>query len=299
MNISLESTPFLNEGHVSVTGGKIWYKIVGEADKMSLLLLHGGPGAPSYYLNPLAALSVDRQVIFFDQLGCGRSGRELDKSLMTIENHIIQVEKLCEQLNLKKFCLYSSSWGAVMAIEFYLRHPEMVSALIFSSPCLSTKQWIDDAKQLIALLPEEIQHTINRCEEQHDYGSDEYQQAMQVFYDNFLSRKHPLSEDLQNTFSNMNAEIYQYMWGASEFSCTGTLNGYDRIDKLSEIEVPTLFIGGEYDEARPSTIQHFSSLVPDSQYSIAPNAGHMTIQDNSSHDIQAIKEFLKRFETSI
>ena len=284
------------EGNIYVTGGKIWYKVEGDGEKMPLLLLHGGPGAPSYYLNPLAALANNRQVIFFDQLGCGRSDRELPTSLMTIENHIHQVETLCDALNINKFCIYSSSWGAVMAIEFYLRHPEMVSALIFSSPCLSTKQWIDDAKQLITLLPEEIQQIINRCEEQNDYGSDEYQQAMQVFYDNFLSRSHPWSEDLQNTFSNMNAEIYQYMWGASEFSCTGTLNGYDRTNELSEIKVPTLFIGGEFDEARPSTIQHYSNQVPGSVYSIAPNAGHMTTQDNPSHDLQAIKDFFAQIE---
>src|ERR1043165_2092344 len=70
------------EGYIPVTGGKVWYRIVGEGDKTPILCLHGGPGVPSYYLKPLAALSSDRPVIFYDQLGCGHSDRITDTSLM-------------------------------------------------------------------------------------------------------------------------------------------------------------------------------------------------------------------------
>jgi proline iminopeptidase len=47
--------------------------------KTPLVLLHGGPGVPSYYLNPMASLSDERPVIFIDQLGCGRSDQIVDK----------------------------------------------------------------------------------------------------------------------------------------------------------------------------------------------------------------------------
>ena len=54
------------EGYVNVQGGRIWYRIVGSGTRTPLLLLHGVPGAPSYYLNPLAALADERPVIFYD-----------------------------------------------------------------------------------------------------------------------------------------------------------------------------------------------------------------------------------------
>ena len=57
------------EGYVPVKGGQIWYRIVGDSDKTPMLLVHGGPGFPSYYLNPLKELGKDRPVIFYDQLG--------------------------------------------------------------------------------------------------------------------------------------------------------------------------------------------------------------------------------------
>ncbi len=64
-----------SEGYVDVEGGRVWYRIVGSGNATPLVLLHGGPGAPSHYLNPLEQISEDRPVIFYDQLGAGRSDR--------------------------------------------------------------------------------------------------------------------------------------------------------------------------------------------------------------------------------
>jgi proline iminopeptidase len=82
------------EGFIDVEGGKIWYKIVGEGDKTPVLLLHGGPGSSSFYLEPLKELSDERPVIFIDQLGCGRSTRITDTTLMTIEKNVEQLEQV-------------------------------------------------------------------------------------------------------------------------------------------------------------------------------------------------------------
>ena len=76
----------VREGSVKVPGGNIWYRIVGAGKKgVPLLTVHGGPGAPHQYLNPLKALANQRPVIFYDQLGCGRSDRPEDSSLWTVE----------------------------------------------------------------------------------------------------------------------------------------------------------------------------------------------------------------------
>ena len=55
--------PVLSEGFVEVTGGQVWYRIVGSGARTPLLVLHGGPGASSIYLKPLEALADDRPVI--------------------------------------------------------------------------------------------------------------------------------------------------------------------------------------------------------------------------------------------
>ena len=42
------------------------------------------------------------------------------------------------------------------------------------------------------------------------------------------------------------------MNGPSEFTVTGTLKTWDIMDRLGEIAVPTLLVGGRYDECTPS-----------------------------------------------
>ena len=90
----------------------------------------------------------------------------------------------------------------------------------------------------------------------------------------------------------MNGDVYLHMWGPNEFTSTGLLKDFDRIDELKEITVPTLFICGEFDEARPETVQYYSSLVPNSKYAMIENAAHITMHDNPQADIKVINEFL-------
>jgi proline iminopeptidase len=86
--------------------------------------------------------------------------------------------------------------------------------------------------------------------------------------------------------------VYLYMWGPSEFTSTGTLRNYDRLEYLSSIIVPVLMITGEYDEARPNTVAYYHSLVSGSQFEIIPDAAHSTLNDNKEETLKVVKEFL-------
>ena len=86
------------------------------------------------------------------------------------------------------------------------------------------------------------------------------------------------------------------MWGTNEFFATGSLKNYDRTNDLDRIEVPTLYITGEFDAARPSTVKYYQSLTPGSRLIIIKNAGHMTMHDNASEDIKAISAFLNELD---
>ena len=86
------------EGGVDVTGGRIWYCIVGGGDKVPLVIVHGGPGATHDYLEPLEALADERPVVFYDQLGAGNSDAPDDDSLWTnqrIIDELLERSRLC------------------------------------------------------------------------------------------------------------------------------------------------------------------------------------------------------------
>lgn len=284
------------EGFMQLKDGKVWYRVVGQSDKTPLLLLHGGPGAPSYYLNPMAELGQERPVIFLDQLGCGRSEAISDTSMMTVDRFVEQLEEFRKGLGLHEFYLYGHSWGTMLGVDYYLKYPKAVKGMILASPALSVKRWTDDANQLISQLPDSIQNAIERHTKSGTFESTEYQHAVGVYYLQYLARKQPWSADLDSTFNNLNHEIYNYMWGPSEFTALGTLKDYDRSDQLPDVKVSTLFITGEFDEATPATVAYYQSLVPDSQLKIISNSGHVTMHDNTMENNQEISEFLGALE---
>ena len=79
------------EGTVEFRGHQTWYQIVGDrstpSGKLPLLVLHGGPGVPHDYLQDLAGLADgDRAVVFYDQLGCGRSDHPDDPDAVGYEH---------------------------------------------------------------------------------------------------------------------------------------------------------------------------------------------------------------------
>lgn len=280
------------EGFIEVTGGKVWYRINGTGSKPPILLLHGGPGSSSYYLDPLIPLSKDRPVIFIDQLGCGRSTRITDTTLMTIEHYVEEVEQVRKALHLENFYLYGHSWGTMLALDYYLKYPNEVKAILFHSPLFSTDRWIKDADTLIAALPDSIQMAIRLNEKSKTFGNADYQKAMEVFYGNFYVRMGRSQSQLDSIKMFDGTNVYTFMWGPSEFTATGNLLHYERLKNLAEIRVPTLLLTGEYDEARPTTVRYFQSLIPGSEFVIVKKAGHQTMYDNPQETIEAISPFL-------
>ncbi len=295
---SCKSTPHLKaeEGYANVQGGKIWYRILGEGKKTPILMLHGGPGGTSRSFYQLASLGEDRPVIIFDQLGSGRSGYHTDTTLLKVENFIEQVEAIKTSLGLKEFYLHGHSWGTALALEYYLKYPKGIKAIIFNSPYFSTKLWKADADTLISTLPDSIQLAIKTGEKKQDYKSPAYQNANEVYYKNFGVRNTKLTSELDTAISKGNEFIYNYMWGPTEFTATGTLINYERVQSLKTINVPTLFITGEFDEARPATVKYFQSLVPNAKFVMVDGAGHGTMHDNRSKNVSAIKNFLDELE---
>ncbi|MEH7437669.1 proline iminopeptidase-family hydrolase [Neobacillus drentensis] len=286
------------ERFIEVTGGKVWVQIFNEsATGTPVIILHGGPGSSSYSLQGLKALAEDRPVIFYDQLGCGRSDRPTDTSLWRLEHFVEELGQVRQALNLDVVHILGHSWGTTLAAAYCLTQPSGVKSVIFSSSCLSAPLWEQDQKRNLQKLPLEVQETINRCEKNGTTDSKEFKEATEDFNKNFVCRLDPFPDWLKQGSQYRNPEVYSIMWGPSEFTVLGNLKEFDCTAQLKDISCPTLFTCGRFDEATPESTEYFSSLTPNSRFHVFENSAHMPYVEEPEEYLQVVGEFLKEVDS--
>lgn len=285
------------EGFIEVTGGSVWYQVHNKnSSKSPVVVLHGGPGSSHYSMQGLQVLAEDRPVIFYDQLGCGKSDRPTDTSLWNIDRFVEELAQIREVLSLDEFHILGHSWGTTLAAAYYLSRPEGVKSIIFSSPCLSAPLWAEDQDRNRKLLPLDVQETLIKCEENGTTDLEEYKKATAVFNKNFVCRLDPKPEFLKDGAHFRNPEVYNIMWGPSEFHVTGNLKDFDCTSKLKDIQVPTIYTCGRYDEATPKSTEYFSELTPNGKFHVFEYSAHMPYIEEPEEYIRVVESFLKEVD---
>ena len=110
----------ITEGYMPFMGYQTYYRIVGEpSEKAPLLLLHGGPGSTHNYFEVLDCIAdTGRQVISYDQIGCGNSYLDGHPELWTLKTWIDELIAIREHLHLDAVHILGQSWGAMQAIAY-------------------------------------------------------------------------------------------------------------------------------------------------------------------------------------
>jgi proline-specific peptidase len=286
-----------DEGFIAVPGGRVWYRRVG-AGGTPLLCLHGGPGFTHYYLEPLEMLADRRPVIFYDQLGCGRSDRPDDLSLWTVDRFVEELAQVRAALNLDRLHLFGSSWGGMLAMQYVLdRRPDLVSLILCGSPA-SMIRWSRDCAELLADQPAKVRDVIRQHEAAGFTGCPEYQAAILGFYREHVCRMSPWPDGFERSFAEAGYPVYNTMNGPSEFTVTGTLKTWDVTERLGEIDVPTLLVGGRHDECRPAHLEDMHRRIAGSQLEIIEDASHLCFAEQPAVFTSLVNHFLARTENS-
>lgn len=282
------------EGYVHVPGGRVWYRIVGSGTRTPLLVLHGGPGVPSTYLKPLAALADERPVVFYDQLGAGKSDHPKDTTLWRMERFLAELAAVRESLGLREIHLYGHSFGTMLAVDYLLQHPTGVRSVILAGPPLSYPRLLRDDDSLKRTLPDSIQRILARHERDGSCQSPEYQAAMMSYYTQFFMRRLPISADLDTGFRGVDPVPDETMFGRCDRG--GPLASYDRTGQLASMAVPALFMVGAYDPTTPAATRSYQRLWPGAELAIFDSSGHLPMQDEPVRYVAAIRDFLRRVE---
>jgi len=252
---------------------------------------------PHDYLEPLEDLATNRPVVFYDQLGCGRSDRPADDSLWTTGRFVEELATVRAALGLERPHLFGNSWGGWLALQYTLDRKPAIASLILSSSPPSVPRWIADCAELRAMLDEPVRDVLDRHEAGGYFSCPEYQWAITQFYRRHLCRQDPWPACLERTFAGLGADVYLTMWGPSEFGpVTGRLRDWDVSGRLAEVQVPTLVTGGRHDEARPAHLAVLAEGIKDAELVMFENSSHMAFIEERERYIQVVEAFLARVE---
>lgn len=289
-----------------IADARIRWWLHGEGDN-TLMVLHGGPGAGTPYLEPLRALAGDGlQVLLYDQLGSGRSDRPDDPSLWTMDCSVAEVEHMRTALELGPVHLLGQSFGGFLALDYVLTHPAAVRSVVLSNTAASVPEVVRHMSRLRAELDPGRYATMLRHEAAGTLEDEEYASVVADLYSQHLRRCHPF--DPVRSRAEYDAQIaplladlgpaYVEMWGHNEFLATGNLITWDVTARLGEIGVPALILCGLYDELGVPLHRTLADGIPDNEFVIFGNSSHLPFRERDAEAyLDVVRGFLRRVNT--
>ena len=286
-----------------VPGGRVYVRVNGALDgpRPPLVMIHGGPGGTHAAFLDALALADERAIILYDQLDSGRSDHPGIAANWTVERFTDEVDAVRRALGVRRWHVLGHSWGGTIALEYGARRPPELAGLVLASPLVSTRSWIADADALRRRLPADVQSVLATCDPPRPV-TPACDRATTVFYRNFNGRE-PRSAAMASYMKaqaaaggkGFNRDLYQRMWGSSEFVATGTLRAYDGEPLLAKLNGPrTLFMAGQYDEARPVTLEGFSERAPGAEFAVIPGAAHGFFSDRPEEALGILRPWLRQ-----
>jgi len=285
---------------ISVDGKyQVWTKKIGEGN-IKVLLLHGGPGFPHDYFEcfedflPQAGI----EFYYYDQLGAGNSDIPMDTTLWNISRYVEEVEQVRQGLGLENFYLFGHSWGSMLAMEYLQKYQHHVKAALLSNMTAGIKNYLAYAEQLKQkFFSKDDLRKYDSLDKLKSYSSPEYQELlMNKLYGHVICQINPWPEPLMRAFKKANTTIYIQMQGIDEFHVTGNFKNWEMWDRLPNINVPTLVIGGMNDEMNPEDMKKEGQLIPNSRTYLCPKGSHMSMYDDQQNYFNNLIAFLKDVE---
>ncbi|CDO76246.1 hypothetical protein BN946_scf184470.g4 [Trametes cinnabarina] len=300
-----------------------WYQVYGDlkSGRTPVVAIHGGPGSTHHYLLSLTDLATRYHIpiVFYDQLGNGNSTHLPEKSgdegsFWKEQLFLDELDNLLRHLGIQdNYVLLGQSWGGMLAARHATRQPKGLKRLIIADSPASMPLFVKAANdELIPNLPPDVRDAIIRNEEAGTTDSEEYKEAVTVFYKRHLCRADPWPAELLQSFEWMDKDHTVYLTmhvplchpstcrlltsrdrnGPSEFRVVGLLKDWSIIDEAHNINVPTLLLNGAYDEVADSAVMPLFRLIPKVKWFTFAESSHTPHWEEREKYMKLVADFL-------
>jgi len=281
------------EGYARILGFDLFYRQFGNPTKGEILCLHGGPGATHDYMLSISDLADHGyRVTFYDQLGCGRSQIPKNTALFVPERYVEEVEAFRRKMRLGRPHVIGSSWGGMLSIAYALKYQRNVTTMTTVGGLHSVPLTIREMERMKRRLPTDAQATLAKYEAEGEYENPEYLKAVVVFYNKHLCRLSPWPPEVAYSLDHISKPVYGTMNGPNEFTIIGNIRYWDVTARLSTISVPTLVLGGRYDEVSPVVAREIHKHIRGSELTTFPNSSHLPFWEERESFMNRVIRFL-------
>ncbi len=255
-----------------------------------LILLHGGGGHASEWINIMKPLAEHYHLYVVDRPGHGLTD-SIDYQGIDIPNHASHfIGTFMEAVGLNKVSLLGHSMGGYFSLCFSLQYPKCVDKLVLVGAPAGVNRWIPPMLRLLGT------KGLNRILAK-TVAKPSLANTKSIYQQLLVARPENLSEDYyRHCYYGQKIPGYIKSF-TSLLENVLTLNGWRKYlylgDRLIELSLPVGFIWGDSDVfEKPETGLQKALAIKNHVFEIVPNAGHAVWLDQQEKCAELIISML-------
>ena len=275
-----------------------------------VLVLHGGPGYPfAQPLEALEPLTDEFRFHYYDQRGCGRSSRPLDRmppgnpmqgfalagKTFGLAEQLADIERIRRVLGTEQLIVMGHSFGALLAALYAAEFPEHVRALILVAPADLLILPSPDGDLFTAIatrLPADLQAEYATFRRRYfDFGghmskSEEELAGLHHELTRFFAAAYPEDGDAETVEPDQ-------VGGWTVFGLYLSMGmSHDYTTSLAKATAPTLILHGARDLQGEAAGRRYAEHLPAARFEVLEEAGHFPHRECPDELAQVLEDFL-------
>lgn len=271
---------------VEINGNRLAVEVLGPEGAPVVLTHHGAPGLGSR-AEPRASFGrlADRyRVVVFDARGSGSSE---GKQPYTHEQWAADLDGLRAWAGAEKVCIAGGSYGGFMAMEYAIRYPERVAAMVLRDTAPDNGHSALARENALASDRVEVDmEMFDRIDEGRVRDDDDLRACWRE-----ILPLYDFHYDPDAVERKVAATPYRYE--AHNFAFAHNLPGWDISEQLRDVRVPTLVTVGRTDWITPvECSEKITSLMPDARLVVFEHSGHSPQIEEADAWTATVRAFL-------
>jgi pimeloyl-ACP methyl ester carboxylesterase len=279
---------------LDVAGRRMHYLDEGDGDPQqpTLLFVHGNPTWSFHWRRLILAQRNGYRCVAMDHLGCGLS--DLQPRPLRLADHIENVMRLVDALDLRRVTLVAQDWGGAIGLGALLRERERFDRIVLFNTG-AFRPWFIPWRIRACRIP-----LVGRLALQ---GANAFSRAALTMT---LARKRRLETDVAAGYLapydswERRAAVRQFV---DDIPASGTHPTWPTLEsiemRLPELAaLPSLLVWGMLDWCfTPACLDRFVAVWPQAEAHRLADVGHWVVEDAPEESAMLVEDFLRRTDS--